>query len=187
MNIDLAAAMAVPTVALAALTMGASSAPASAQPYGPDTCISGYVWREARGGDNVCVTPNIRDAVAQQNANPGAHKDPNAGSGPQGCASGFVWREAFDGDTICVTPAFRQQMWDANAAAFSRKAVNQAPVPAQQPDPDPGGPPPQPGYGAPAGGETPWEDIDNKDACSPDAMAPPAKYNTDLCMLPYEG
>ena len=73
------------------------------------------------------------------------------------------------------------------ADAFGRKAVNQAPVPAQQPDPDPGGPPPQPGYGAPAGGETPWEDIDNKDACSPDAMAPPAKYNTDLCMLPYEG
>ena len=24
-------------------------------PYGPDTCIAGYVWREAFSGDDVCV------------------------------------------------------------------------------------------------------------------------------------
>jgi hypothetical protein len=105
-------------------------APAQAQPYGPDTCISGFVWREARGGDTVCVTSAERDAVAQQNANPGANKDPNAGSGPESCSQGYVWREAFDGDTICVTPGFRKQMLDANAAAASRKVTNQAPAPA---------------------------------------------------------
>ncbi|BDY32895.1 hypothetical protein [Mycolicibacterium mageritense] len=100
-------------------------------PYGPDTCIQGYVWREARTGDTVCVTPDIRATVKQQNANPGAKKDPNGAYGPQSCAQGFVWREAFDGDTICVTPDFRQQMFDDNAAAASRKAAN-APKPTPQ-------------------------------------------------------
>ncbi len=101
-------------------------------PYGPDTCIQGYVWREARTGDTVCVTPDIRATVKQQNANPGANKDPNGAYGPQSCAQGFVWREAFDGDTICVTPDFRQQMFDDNAAAASRKAANAPkPTPAQ--------------------------------------------------------
>lgn len=120
------------TLSLTAAAVGvvAMPAPAQALPYGPDTCISGFVWREARGGDTVCVTPAERDAVAQQNANPGTNKDPNAGSGPQGCSQGYVWREAFDGDTICVTPTFRKEMRDANAAANSRKAANQPPAPA---------------------------------------------------------
>ncbi|ORA39971.1 hypothetical protein [Mycobacterium aquaticum] len=104
--------------------------PAAADPlpYGPDTCIQGYVWREARTGDTVCVTPDERSTVLQQNANPGAHKDPNGAYGPQSCAQGYVWREAFDGDTICVTPDFRQQMLNDNAAAASRKQATQ-PVP----------------------------------------------------------
>lgn len=129
MNTKFATTMAAPTVALAALTVGLSIAPVSAQPNGPDTCIQGYVWREARPGDTVCVTPDVRATVAKQNSTPGANKDPNAGSGPQSCSQGYVWREAFDGDTICVTPAFRQQMFDANAAASSRKVGNQ-PKPA---------------------------------------------------------
>ena len=118
----------------------AAQVPAQADPlpYGPDTCIQGYVWREARSGDTVCVTPDVRATVAQQNATPGANKDPNAGSGPQSCSQGYVWREAFDGDTICVTPAFRQQMFDANAAAASRKQANQPqPTPAPAPAPNP--------------------------------------------------
>ncbi|MEH2393254.1 MAG: hypothetical protein V7K21_16915 [Nostoc sp.] len=28
--------------------------------YGSDTCISGYVWREAFPGDHVCVTRAVR-------------------------------------------------------------------------------------------------------------------------------
>ena len=103
----------------AAVAVVAIPAPAQAQPYGPDTCIQGFVWREARPGDTVCVTPDIRTTVAQQNGNAGANKDPNAGSGPESCSQGYVWREAFNGDTICVTPAFRQQMFDANGAAAS--------------------------------------------------------------------
>ena len=127
-------------MAFAAFAGIAGQVPAQADPlpYGPDTCIQGFVWREARGGDTVCVTPDVRSTVAQQNSTPGASKDPNAGSGPQSCSQGYVWREAFDGDTICVTPAFRQQMLDANAAAASRKQANApvatpAPAPAQNP------------------------------------------------------
>ncbi|MCV7423961.1 hypothetical protein H7K45_25745 [Mycobacterium yunnanensis] len=93
-------------------------------PYGPDTCVQGFVWREARPGDTVCVTPGVRDAIAAQNANAGANKDPQAGSGPESCSQGYVWREAFDGDTICVTPAVRSATLADNAAAASRKQTN---------------------------------------------------------------
>lgn len=113
----------------------AATVPVPAQ-AGPLDCVSGYVWRNARDGDAVCVTPATRDTVAQQNANAGANKDPNGAYGPQSCKQGFVWREAFDGDTICVTPAFRQQMWDDNAAAPSRVAAN-APAPAAPPAQNP--------------------------------------------------
>jgi hypothetical protein len=37
-------------------------------PYGPNTCLTGFVWREAFAGDQVCVTPEIRTAVRQENA-----------------------------------------------------------------------------------------------------------------------
>lgn len=115
-------------VALAAFAV-VVPAPAVADPdlpYGPDTCIQGLVWREARSGDTVCVTPEFRARTATENANVGANKDPLAGSGPESCSQGYVWREAFDGDTICVTPAIRQANWDANTAAESNYQRNQA-------------------------------------------------------------
>lgn len=100
-------------------------------PYGPDTCIAGLVWRNARSGDTVCVTPAFRDRTAVENGNAGANKDPLAGSGPESCSQGYVWREAFDGDTICVTPAIRSENLAANAAAesnFQRNQPGQAPA-----------------------------------------------------------
>ncbi|WP_067852058.1 hypothetical protein [Mycolicibacterium wolinskyi] len=130
MSISYPARFAVVALAATAVTVPAP-AHADPLPYGPDTCIQGYVWREARSGDTVCVTPETRSTVAQQNANPKAHKDPNGAYGPESCAQGYVWREAFDGDTICVTPDFRQQMFDDNAAASSRKQAN-APEPTPQ-------------------------------------------------------
>ena len=39
------------------LTLGAGTADAQAA-----RCKSGYVWRDARNGDGVCVTPRERDA-----------------------------------------------------------------------------------------------------------------------------
>jgi hypothetical protein len=36
--------------------------------YGPDTCVQGYVWREAVQDDHVCVTPETREQAWQDNA-----------------------------------------------------------------------------------------------------------------------
>jgi hypothetical protein len=111
------------------VTLASIANPASAQadplPYGADTCIQGYVWREARTGDTVCVTPAVRAATAQQNADAVLNREPNGGMyGPNTCKPGFVWREAFDGDVVCVTPDVRQQAFDDNAAAQSRYQRN---------------------------------------------------------------
>jgi hypothetical protein len=35
--------------------------------YGPNTCLSGYVWRAAIPGDVVCVTPPTRSQAASDN------------------------------------------------------------------------------------------------------------------------
>ena len=126
------------TVMVAALAAVALPAPAMADPddlpYGPDTCIQGLVWREARSGDTVCVTPEFRSRTAAENANPAANKEPLGGTyGPETCKQGFVWREAFDGDTICVTPDIRAANLEANAAAESNYQRNQ---PGEEPATD---------------------------------------------------
>jgi hypothetical protein len=36
--------------------------------FGPDTCVTGYVWREATPTDHVCVTPGARTQAADDNA-----------------------------------------------------------------------------------------------------------------------
>src|SRR5215471_8242573 len=41
-------------------------------PYGPNTCIQGYVWRQAAQTDLVCVTPEIRAQTARDNAEAGS-------------------------------------------------------------------------------------------------------------------
>jgi hypothetical protein len=129
-------ALAMPLIGVAT---GVVAAHADPLPYGPNTCINGFVWRNARDGDAVCVTPDTRDQVAQENADPGAHKDPNGAYGPQSCAQGFVWRQAFDGDTICVTPDVRSATLADNAAAASRKAANQPSSQAPSPTPNAAG------------------------------------------------
>jgi hypothetical protein len=124
----LKAAQLVPLSAALGIVAVAFPSPAIADPlpFGPDTCINGYVWREARVGDTVCVTPATRTQVGQQNANAGANKDPSQAYGPESCSQGYVWREAFDGDTICVTPAVRSSTLADNAAAASRRATTPA-------------------------------------------------------------
>lgn len=108
-----------------------------ALPFGPDTCLQGFVWREARNGDTVCVTPAVRARTAQENANPLANRQPGGGaSGPDTCLQGFVWRDAFAGDHVCVTPNIRSDAAADNAAANSRKQAN-APKPAPAPVPAP--------------------------------------------------
>jgi len=79
--------------------------------------MAGLVPRNARAGDNVCVSQNIANTVKQENVNPAQNWVPNGAYGPQTCKSGLVWREAFDGDTVCVSPARRQDTWQENANA----------------------------------------------------------------------
>jgi hypothetical protein len=111
-----------------------ATAVADPLPYGPDTCIGGYVWRNAQSGDTVCVTPAVRDQTAQDNSQASQRVEPGGGAyGPDTCKQGFVWREAFGGDHVCVTPATRTQAANDNAAAASRKAANQPPPPAGPP------------------------------------------------------
>lgn len=150
-------------------------APADPLPYGPDTCRQGYVWREARDGDTVCVTPPIREATAQQNANAAQNREPNGGAyGPNTCKQNFVWRNAFDGDVVCVTVHVRDQAMQDNAAAQSRYQRNQPNPPAQRPDPEaPKGGGGGEGFGDPEPGV---------DYCNRVSMAPPAKV-ADGCML----
>ena len=94
--------------AVAACVMFGGGANADPLPYGPDTCASGYVWRDAAPNDHVCVTPADRSAAAAQNAAGPSHLSPTGGaSGPNTCLAGYVWREAFGGDVVCVTPAER--------------------------------------------------------------------------------
>jgi hypothetical protein len=139
-----AALMALPASALAVLA-SAAAAPVSADPlpYGPDTCIQGFVWRDGRAGDHVCVTPDVRSQTAAQNAAAAANKEPNGGPyGPNTCKQGFVWRDAWGGDQVCVVGSVRDQAAADNAAASSRRQSSQ---PAPPPPPPP--PPPKQGPG----------------------------------------
>ncbi|MBL8254912.1 MAG: hypothetical protein JNJ76_15070 [Candidatus Competibacter sp.] len=91
--------------------------------YGPDTCIQGYVWRDAAPNDHVCVRPTVREQAQRENVQVGARRSPTSGNyGPNTCRSGYVWREAFAGDVVCVTPETRSQAARDNRRAASRKA-----------------------------------------------------------------
>jgi hypothetical protein len=83
-------------------------------------CKSGYVYRDAKDGDGVCVTPGERAEAKAQNAN--AENNRQVGgdhSGPNTCRDGYVWREAFAGDVVCVTPYERQKARQQNTASAS--------------------------------------------------------------------
>ena len=92
-----------------------------------DVCASGYVWREARSSDHVCVTPESRALVRQENSK--ARQRWTAGAyGPHTCIQGYVWREAFQGDDVCVTPERRDQVRAENRVANKRRASSFHPI-----------------------------------------------------------
>lgn len=93
-------------------------------PYGPDTCMQGYVWRDAIPGDHVCVTPASRSTAAAENASAGAHVDPAGAYGPNSCINGYVWREAYAGDVVCVVPARRTEVHQENADGPSHRVLH---------------------------------------------------------------
>lgn len=99
-----ATAIAVPLIFVIAVSSAAAA------------CKSGYVWRDAKDGDGVCVTPEERAEAKAQNANAENNRRPGGGPyGPNTCRDGYVWREAFPGDVVCVTPHERQKAKEQNA------------------------------------------------------------------------
>jgi hypothetical protein len=115
---------AVAAPAVVAAPVAGSAAVIAAPATDPNACKTGFVWREARAEDLVCVTPESRQRTANENAVAASRVDPNGAYGPATCISGFVWREAFDGDTVCVTPETRDLVRAENEAAASRRAGN---------------------------------------------------------------
>jgi hypothetical protein len=89
-----------------------------------DVCKEGYVWREAFGGDRVCVSPETRAHAAQDNRLAFSRRSKsNDRPLPDTCVDGFVWREASITDHVCVTPETRAQTAADNANAASRRVV----------------------------------------------------------------
>jgi hypothetical protein len=83
------------------------------------TCKSGFVWREARSSDLVCVTPPSRTKVSEENRSAAQGVQP--GAAPT-CRSGLVWREAFSGDVVCVPPGRRDEVREENRVAPTLRA-----------------------------------------------------------------
>jgi hypothetical protein len=91
--------------------------------FGPDTCLNGYVWREATSSDHVCVTAGVREQIRADNASASSRRSPNGGPfGRDTCRQGYVWREATPTDHVCVTPSTRSQAAADNRAAANRRA-----------------------------------------------------------------
>lgn len=87
----------------------------------PAACLSGYVWREANADDPVCVTPEVRQQTAADNAAAaGRTAQGTAPNGARLCLPGFVWRQANAQDYVCVSPETRKQAAEDNATAASR-------------------------------------------------------------------
>ena len=83
-------------------------------------CLAGFVWREARPSDRVCVTGAVRADTRTENQLAASRRNPNGGQyGTNTCLAGFVWREAFPGDQVCVPGASRTRAASDNAAAAS--------------------------------------------------------------------
>jgi hypothetical protein len=90
-------------------------------PVFAQTCLQGYVWREATQGDRVCVTPETRRQAWNDNAQQDNRRQPGGGAfGFETCRQGFVWREATRGDRVCVPPRTRDQARYDNANAARR-------------------------------------------------------------------
>lgn len=117
-------AMVVLFAAIAAIACGLGiTSPAHASgDYGPNTCLQGWVWREAVANDQVCVTVATRTQAANDNSQAAARRNPNGGPyGPDTCLQGWVWREAVTNDHVCVTVATRTQAANDNSQAAARR------------------------------------------------------------------
>jgi hypothetical protein len=95
-------------------------APEPSLPYGSATCRSGFVWRAAAPSDLVCVTPEARARVADENAT-AATRWRGGDEGRHECRRRYVYREAYPGDDVCVTPESYDLAAEENAEAPNRR------------------------------------------------------------------
>jgi hypothetical protein len=86
-----------------------------------DACAEGYVWREAFPEDHVCVSPQVRDMVKEQNRNAGQYATKD------GCVPGYVFRMAGPRDQVCVTEDERDQAEQDNRLADTRLKSTKVP------------------------------------------------------------
>ncbi len=98
----------LPVLVVVALATCALINTAAAQ---ADACKVGYVWREANVQDHVCVTPQARAQVQQDNQLATSRL---AAPGSDACKAGFVFREANVQDHVCVTSQTRAQVQQDN-------------------------------------------------------------------------
>lgn len=102
----------VAALGLVAMTAVFTAPPAGAAAAG--TCKNGFVWREAVGGDLVCVTPTSRQIARDENALGPSRTAP----GSTFCRNGFVWRESRPSDLVCVPPTARDRVLQENYRAL---------------------------------------------------------------------
>lgn len=95
--------------------------PTETSPAAPDACKEGLVWRVVVPADHVCVTPETRDQIREDDEQKDLRVDPQGSFGPDSCIDGFVWREAVPDDHVCVTPERRDQAREDNDRAAERR------------------------------------------------------------------
>jgi hypothetical protein len=89
--------------------------------YGCESCVQGYVWREANANDKVCVPGAVRSQVAQENQ--------QYTMVAQVCDSPYVWREATPDDHRCVTVEIRTRTRAENDASRMHTLVTSGAAP----------------------------------------------------------
>lgn len=103
-----------------------SSPSAHAASFDAALCSQGFVWRDAKEGDGVCVTPQTRAQAKYDNSQAESRREPNGGPyGPDTCKQGYVWREAFENDHVCVTPQTRSLTASDNLREQLLALINQ--------------------------------------------------------------
>ncbi|GGW81153.1 hypothetical protein GCM10010350_77400 [Streptomyces galilaeus] len=108
------------SLALAVATATLTVAPTALAQFGPYTCATGLVWREAVNGDAVCVSPQWRSKTWEENRLGPSRVQPGGGPyGPDTCKQGFVWRETRPSDHVCVPPESRTVNRRANTTAYT--------------------------------------------------------------------
>lgn len=89
----------------------------------PNKCKSGFEFRGAVMGDEICVSPASHQRVVADNAAAAGRRAPSGDA----CKQGFVWREATPTDHVCVVPQTRTET--AAETAAEKQNLQQAGLP----------------------------------------------------------